>query len=122
MFKYSHCVCSDNDCGEVFKDVEVCTKCREKTEELKVIASWGICNTASLNVFKINEGIVTTMLVAINNIKPQWCSVEEFVDHDFCGLDYCEKDNCDMSYCEGNNRSGIKYVSSIYYLDECIKV
>lgn len=71
----------------------------------EVIGSWGICNTASLNVYSIEHGIEVRLLVAINNGKKEWCVVEDYV-------------------CTGTDesRSGIDYHGTVYYLDECIKV
>lgn len=39
---------------------------------LKVIASYGICNTASLNIYAINDEKV---LVGMNNDKPRWLKI-----------------------------------------------
>lgn len=41
--------------------------------ERNVIAVWGICNTASLNVYEIENG--DTMLVGINDSEPEWVDI-----------------------------------------------
>lgn len=78
-------------------------------EELKVIASWGICNTASLNVFKI-DNINNRILVAINDQNPEWYSIDDYVDEDW--------ENKEL---EDDLNLGIKYGNTIYFLDECMK-
>jgi len=108
MFEYSHNVCKD--CGQVFERIsgkfrEECTECGGKTEKLEVIASWGICNTASLNVFKIEYGINDRMLVAINDNRPEWYDIT------------------DVTELESNETQlGISYHGAIYPLDECMIV
>lgn len=37
----------------------------------KIIGSWCICNTASLNLYDINYGVTDTCLVGINNEQPE---------------------------------------------------
>jgi len=108
MFEYFHNVCKD--CGQVFEKIsgeyrEECTECQGKTEKLNVIASWGLCNTASLNVFKIEEGIDSKVLVAINDQRPEWCVVEEL-----------ENDEGD------DMKSGIDFHGTSYFFDECMRV
>jgi hypothetical protein len=110
MFEYSHVVCSY--CDKVFEKKEVdlrsCPECGHALEKLTVIASWGICNTASLNVFKIVDASDTKMLVAINDHKPEWCTVEHTVDP--------ERDE------EEDLVSAIQFHGDYYFLDECMKV
>ena len=106
MFEYSHNVCKD--CGKVFEKIsgkfrDTCTECGGETEKLKVIASWCICNTASLNVFKIEYGINDKMLVAVNDDRPEWFNV-------------IEVENLES----GEIKTGIEYYGAFYSLDECI--
>jgi len=77
-------------------------------EELKVIASWCICNTASLNVFKFEDDRV---LVAINDNKPEWYEIENCRDEDW------EDKNLEDEW-----NLGINFNGSVYFLDECMKV
>lgn len=42
--------------------------------ERNVIAVWGICNTASLNVYEVDEG--EAMLVGINDSEPEWVKIK----------------------------------------------
>lgn len=98
-----------NECGQVFESkffhTGVCN-CGGKLEKLNVVASWGLCNTASLNVFKIENGINDKMLVAINDHKPEWCVIDSYFDPD-------------IEEGEDSFHLGIKYNDSIYFLDEC---
>ena len=43
--------------------------------ERKVIASYYLCNTASINIYDIDYSIQTMILVGINDQEPEW--VEE---------------------------------------------
>lgn len=62
----------------------------------KVIASWGICNTASLNVYEVNDDHV---LVGINNNEPELVDIE----YDPEGRPYIDW-------------------GGEYYLDECMRI
>lgn len=89
-------------------------KYSEEVEVLEVIASWGICNTASLNVYKVEE---ERMLVGINYTKPEWIAIDNF---------YVEGDNDLYDHTldnqENKYKAGIKLGECVYFLDECTRV
>ena len=76
---------------------------------LTPIASWGICNTASLNVFEFSKSN-DAMLVAINDEKPEWCEIDSFVDEDW-----------EDKGCEDELNLGIDYHGTTYFTDECMR-
>jgi len=88
MFQYSHVKCPKcdttfhKDSPQHLDDYD--DQCSNTTEfsSLSVIASWGICNTASLNVFEFSESN-DEMLVAINDEKPEWYIIESLKDEDW---------------------------------------
>lgn len=64
--------------------------------ELKVIGFWVICNTASLNVYGIED---EKMLVGINDNKPRWHKIYT-----------------------NSKRSFIKFGGATWDLSECIRI
>ena len=116
MFEYQHVKCPKCD-TIIHKDSpqhidEYENECPNITKfsPLNVIASWGICNIASLNVFefsKSNDGI----LVAINDNKPIWCEIDSFEDEDWKDKELEDKYN-----------QGIDFNGTIYFLDECMRI
>lgn len=42
---------------------------------MKVIASYGLCNTASVNIYDIRYGIEDEVLAGINDQEPEWCQI-----------------------------------------------
>lgn len=119
MFEYTHAVCKD--CGKVMKHKVTrrvnkeyggvyvyeyfklkCQSCKGDLEKLEVIASWGICNTASLNVFKMEPYAYSErLLIAINDMRPKW--------HEML-----HEMNSEETY--------IMYGKTKYYLSECMKL
>ena len=65
-------------------------------ESREVIASWGICNTASLNVYDIGED---DLLVGINNNRPE----RKEIEYDQEGEPYID-------------------FGGHYYLNECMRI
>lgn len=65
-------------------------------KDREVIASWGICNTASLNVYEIEEDV---LLVGINNNRPE----KREIQYDLEGRPYIDW-------------------GGEYYLDECMRI
>ena len=118
FFGYSHVVCTD--CDEVFSYADFSSlevhkeECGGEIEFLEVIASWGISNSASYNVFKLEDG---RMLVGCNDFKPEWLAIDEFyVDGDNDLLDTT------LDNTERECKSGVKIGESVWFLDECMKV
>ncbi len=66
----------------------------------RVIASWGLTNVASLNVYEFRYSIEDTMLVGINDQEPE----EVVVEFNHYGRAY------------------IVFGGEKYYLDECIRL
>lgn len=104
MFKYSNVYDIEDDKCVLRYDMEK----DKKYEELEVIASWGICNTASLNVFKIEDSRV---LIGINDQQPEWYDIDSYVDEDWEDKDLEDEYNL-----------GVEYGGSVYFLDECMRV
>ena len=73
----------------------------------QVIACWGICNTASLNVYEIEYGLNDRMLVGINDDEPEWFPIEYRMAEEY-ELDW--------------SVPGIDFHGSFYRLDECMRV
>lgn len=71
-----------------------------QTQQRKVIASYGLSNTASLNIYGTIHDIDDYVLVGMNDEKPRKRKV--------CYLN--------------SGRSYFWYGGNRYYLDECIKV
>jgi hypothetical protein len=116
MFEYSYHVCPkcntivhkdslhhEDEYGDECPNTVTFTK-------LEVIAYWGICNTASLNVFAFSESN-DAMLVAINDNKPEWYEIDSFEDED-----WKDKELDDIL------NPGIQYSKTVYFLDECMKI
>lgn len=72
----------------------------------EVIASWGISNTASLNVYSIEHGIDDVLIVGINDDEPEEVKVlyTTSIDEEDESLPYIEF--------HGNH----------YFLNECIRL
>ena len=112
MFEYQHSICYK--CNTVVhKDSlehadEYGDKCPNEITFLSLtpIASWGICNTASLNVFEFSKS-GDAMLVAINDEKPQWYEIENCKDEE--GGD------------EDGLSLGINFHGTSYLLNECMR-
>ena len=66
----------------------------------KVIGSWCICNSASLNVYDVIYDIDNKLLVGLNYEKP----TKRIINTD------------------ENDRNYINFGGLRYYLDECIKI
>lgn len=73
--------------------------------ERKVIASYCLCNTASINIYDIDYAIQTMILVGINDQEPEW--VEETTHY--------EDD-------EDEGTSGFFFNSMFIPLNECMRV
>lgn len=43
---------------------------------MKIIASYGLCNTASVNVYDVRYGIEDEVLAGINDQEPEWCQID----------------------------------------------
>jgi len=101
MYKYKHKVC--NECSNVLLDDVICSDCGGNDfGELDVLGCWGISNTASLNVFRIDSNN-DRVLVGINDFTPKWIEIE-FIE-----------DSSEL-------RSGIRWGDSVFFMDECIRV
>lgn len=49
--------------------------------ERKVIGSYCICNTASINIYEI-DNIEDRVLVGMNNNEPQWVNIDGILDEE----------------------------------------
>jgi hypothetical protein len=81
------------------------------TSQLEVIASIGLSNTSSLNIFDIEYSINNRLLCAVNDNKPQWLEIGDYEDdawHDK-GL-------------EDSLNAGVEYNGTVYFIDEMIRV
>lgn len=47
-----------------------------------VVAVYSLTNTASINIYEIDNSIDERVLVGINNEDPEWCIVYHSVEHD----------------------------------------
>lgn len=115
MFEYQHVICPKCD-AVVRRDSlqhvdEYGDECPITSfTSLEVIASWGICNTASLNVFKFSKSN-DAMLVAINDGKPEWCEIEN-----------CKREDWeDRINIENEWVLGINFHGTSYFIDECMR-
>ena len=114
MFEYQYVKCSKCDTivhrNSLNHNDEYDDECLNTTfSSLNVIASWGICNTASLNVFEFSKSN-DAILVAINDNKPIWCEIDSFKD------EYWKDKDLEDEY-----NQGIDYKGTIYFLDECVR-
>lgn len=73
--------------------------------ERKVIASCGISNTASMNIYEIIHGIDDSVIAGINDSEPEEYTLLHDVDDE-----------------TENIRSYFEYGEFVFYLDEFIRV
>lgn len=71
----------------------------------KVIASYVISNTASMNIYEVNHGIDDSVIAGINNDEPQEYTLFHDVDDE-----------------TGDIRSYFDYHGTYYYIDEFMTV